>query len=150
MAAWQTSPIILAGLPRAGGGAGAVLKWLNRDLVTGPYLGLALSEKDFHKALKHCAIPREKWPEWIKTDQADATVHFFTNQASKLCAVVCLRMRDGIEGIQVASMLVHDAVHIWQEFRDHIGETNPSREFEAYSIQSISQRLMYAYAESVK
>lgn len=124
------------------------MKWLNRGLITGPYLGLALSERDFHAALRHCAIPKADWPEWIRSPQADATVHFFTNPAGNLCAVVCLRVREGVEGLQIASLLVHEAVHVWQEFREHIGERNPSREFEAYSIQAIAQRLLYAYADA--
>jgi len=38
---------------------------------------------------------------------------------------------------------------VWQEYSSRIGETNPSSEFEAYSIQAIAQRLMTAYADSL-
>lgn len=42
-------------------------------------------------------------------------------------------------------MLTHEAVHIWQEIKLQLGEKEPSYEFEAYSIQNISQNLMEAY-----
>lgn len=126
------------------------MNWLNRDLIVGPYLALCTAEVDFHKVLRHCAIPKMDWPEWIQTPQADATCHFLKNPKQELCAVVCLRLREGVEGLQVASLLVHEAVHVWQEFKEHIGEHSPSREFEAYSIQAISQRLMQAYADGMR
>jgi hypothetical protein len=46
---------------------------------------------------------------------------------------------------QVYALLVHEAVHIWQDVKHRIGEDNPSSEFEAYAIQNISQELMLAY-----
>jgi hypothetical protein len=56
---------------------------------------------------------------------------------------------EGITGLQVAALLVHEAVHVWQLFRESIGEHGPSKEFEAYSIQAISQRLMERYRDSL-
>jgi hypothetical protein len=50
------------------------------------------------------------------------------------------------EGIQVAAMLCHEAVHIVQRILRGIGESAPSDEFQAYSIQSVAQNLMYEYA----
>lgn len=123
------------------------INWLNRDLIVGPYLTLVLSEREFHKALRHCQIPREDWVPWIKTVTADATMHWLNNPKKEMVCIVAVRVREGIAGVQIASMLVHEAVHIWQQFRERIGESSPSAEFEAYAIQSISQRLMHAYAE---
>lgn len=48
--------------------------------------------------------------------------------------------------IDVAALLVHEAMHVWQAFCEHVGEKSPSDEFEAYSIQSIFHELMTAYA----
>ena len=47
---------------------------------------------------------------------------------------------------QVYALLVHEAVHMWQEARARIGEIAPSQEFEAYAIQALSQRLFEEYA----
>ena len=52
-----------------------------------------------------------------------------------------------LSGVQIAAMLVHEAVHVWQTIRRSIGETSPSSEFEAYSIQHIAQELMSRYVE---
>lgn len=65
-----------------------------------------------------------------------------------ICAIVCLGPTKGFSMVQVHSILAHEAVHIWQEIRGHIGEKYPSHEFEAYSIQSITQNLMTAYHQA--
>ncbi|EZQ10741.1 hypothetical protein [Acinetobacter sp. Ver3] len=46
---------------------------------------------------------------------------------------------------QIHSLLTHEAMHIWQEIKKRMGEENPSVEFEAYSIQLITQDLFYLY-----
>lgn len=48
--------------------------------------------------------------------------------------------------IQVASLLVHEAVHVWQYHARLIGSFNDhGDEEEAYAIQSIAQSLFYEY-----
>jgi hypothetical protein len=124
------------------------VKWLNRDLITGPYLGLATTEAEFHKALRHCKVPADKWPKWV-SEGANATTHTMGNAQGYTTCIVCLRPDKDCTPIQIAAVLVHEAVHVWQEHCERIGEDRPSPEFEAYSIQAISQRLMQAYADSL-
>lgn len=50
--------------------------------------------------------------------------------------------------IQIHGLLLHEAVHIWQRVRTLMGESDPSKEFEAYSIQRIAQDLFAMYKES--
>ena len=123
--------------------------WLDRALIVGPHLALVTSEKEFYKALKKCGMNKTDGPLWIKTPQADATVHWMEPDGMGLTCIVCVRIREGITGIQVAAMLAHEATHVFQRFCDYIGETAPSVEFEAYSIQSITQNLMYAYSQRI-
>lgn len=123
------------------------MRWLDRDLVVGPFLGLATSEAAFHRAMKHCKIPRQDWPKWV-SDNADATMHTLQNPDGKMVCVVSIKAC-GQSPIQIAAILVHEAVHVFQEHCARIGEHHPSSEFEAYSIQSIAQRLMQAYADSL-
>lgn len=124
-------------------------KWLDRSLMVGPHMTLVLSEDEYRTAMRHCKVPRAEQPLWILTPHADATVHWMDNLNGALTCIVAIRPRKGITGIQIASMLVHEAVHIWQQFKKRIGEKKPSAEFEAYSIQTIAQRLMEAYADRV-
>jgi hypothetical protein len=125
------------------------IEWLDRSLMQGPYLALVLSAQEFHKALDHCKIPMEDRGRWIKTDHSDATAHYLQNPEGQLVCIVAVRPKKDTTGVQIAAMLVHEAVHVYQQFRERIGEVNPSAEFEAYTIQSISQRLMQAYADRV-
>jgi hypothetical protein len=101
------------------------------------------SEKEFRKELKRLGIPKKDRPEFINPG-ANATVHFFEKD-NATSAIVCIGNREGRTHNQVCGLLVHEAVHIWQEIKSNIGEKNPSLEFEAYSIQTIAQRLIEAY-----
>ena len=48
---------------------------------------------------------------------------------------------------QIVGILVHEAVHIWQEIRTAMGEDEPSSEFEAYSIERISEDLISEWGD---
>ena len=119
--------------------------WCNRGIVTAPLCyALCTTEFQFREQLRRMKVPRETWPEFLKTPSTDANVHFFYSEKNA-CAIVCIRLRSDVSGVQIAALLVHEAVHIWQEIRDIIGEKSPSKEFEAYSIQAIAQELMLQY-----
>ena len=50
--------------------------------------------------------------------------------------------------IQIHGLLLHEAVHIWQEVKLRMGEESPSSEFEAYSVQAIAQDLFEMFENS--
>lgn len=122
-------------------------KWLDRRIAApGPYLTLVRNKADFLKAMKHCkASPID---DWIKTPQADATVHFLSHPDGGRCAIVAIRIDDQ-PGVEIAGLLVHEAVHIAQDYFEHIGERHPASEQQAYAIQSIAQELMAEYARQI-
>ena len=124
--------------------------WADRVLVRAPgYLVLCTTQKHFERVLKHLAVSRDEWPPFT-TKTADASTHFFDNPNSGATgAVVCLGAHEGYSPIDVAALLVHEAVHVWQEAVKNLGEKEPSPEFEAYSIQEISQQLMRLYVEAL-
>ncbi len=125
------------------------MRWLDRGLMVLPYLCLCLTEKDFQRVQKHLKIkPGDRSP-FLKNDQSHATCHCFKKSDGKICVVVCMGDSDGMSLEGIYGLLVHEAVHVWQHFRDHIGEDNPSIEFEAYAIQTISTRLMADYKKQV-
>jgi hypothetical protein len=122
--------------------------WCDRMLVCSPYYyGLCISEEQFHRELQELGLPRADWPAFLSTEQADATAHRFKSDKGAHCILVCIRFQPQRDGIEVAALLVHEAMHIWRHIREHIGEQEPSAEFEAYSVQWISQQLMLQYRQ---
>lgn len=124
------------------------MKWLERSLVNGGYLCLCIDEKGFHRTMRWMKIP-QPWPRWIG-EGADATTHGFSNNSLRSYAsVVCVRPDFTRTGIEIAGILVHESVHVFQRWCEESGESAPSSEFQAYSIQNLSSRLMDAYVELV-
>lgn len=120
--------------------------WIDRTLIRGPNVGLCTSEAMFHRELRRLELPRAEWPSFVSSAVADATVHIIEFR-DKPCMLVCIKGFEARTGMEIAGLLVHEAVHVWQWFRRFIGEDQPSDEFEAYSIQTISQRLMEVFLE---
>ncbi len=118
------------------------MNWLGRDTVRAPHLLLCLSEKEYLRAAKHCGV--EQPSPWLGAGAA-ATCHTW-EKPGKLICIVCLRPIDNdVDPIRVACSLVHESVHVFQELCESIGEINPSPEFEAYSIERISEQLMLEF-----
>lgn len=120
-------------------------KWLTRELAApGPYLTLVLAQEELDKELKRLGIKER--PSLLATPQANATAHYLLTPSGKLCCLVALGDTSARDPIEVAGLLVHEAVHVWQVYAEHIGETEPGKEQEAYAVQAISQALMAEYA----
>ena len=122
-------------------------QWLDRRIsAPGPFLALCLTEDDLHKA---CADLKVSAPSFIRNGWSHATTHTFEAQAGLAC-IVCMRGHEEHTPIEVAGLLVHEAVHIWQQYAERIGEDSPGVEQEAYAIQSIAQELMADFARQMK
>ena len=119
-------------------------RWLSRDIAApGPYLILFLEENQFHKELKKLGVNEEI--SFVSSTHSNATVHKLFSKEGNHCALVCLNKWESRSGIEIAGLLVHEAVHIWQEYCEYIGEDSPGSEQEAYAIQTISQILMWEF-----
>lgn len=59
-------------------------------------------------------------------------------------------IKSSADPFDVVGLLCHEAVHVWQEICERIGEEKPSQEFQAYSIQTILQELMRAYCKAYR
>ena len=119
------------------------IEWLDRCLFVSPvYYCLCKTEKEFKKVQKHLKIPKNKRTDFL-LNGSNTTAHFFTKDNDS-SAVVCID-GEGYSRSQVSALLAHEAVHIFQEVKYIVGEDNPSKEFEAYAIQAISQRLFESY-----
>lgn len=117
------------------------LNWLDRNLIKSPvFYALATSEAILEKELKRLKFKGDCGV----TKGAGATTNFLTNTDGEVVALVCL-FEHSHDKLQIYALLVHEAVHIFQEIRKSLSESDPSSEFEAYSIQSICQNLFYEY-----
>ena len=125
----------------------AKVRWLDRRIAApGPHLALVLSETEFKAAMKHLKV--EGASHWLNSG-ADATTHCFVSEG-KRCCVVSLGDTSQRNGVEIAGLLVHEAVHVWQHYCAMIGETNPGFEQEAYGIQAIAQELLAEYARRIE
>ncbi len=126
----------------------SAVRWLDRRIAApGPHLALCLSADEFRAACRRLKI---NGGDWLKNAHSHATAHVFDGPGSRLAIIVCLSDTTGRNPIEVAGLLVHEAVHAWQFYADHIGERNPGIEQEAYAIQSIAQELMAEFARRME
>lgn len=105
-----------------------------------------MDDAAFAKACAHLKVTKAAF---VRTAQADASTHYFVSDAGKLTVVVCLKGWEGRNPIEVAGLLVHEAVHVWQEYASDIGESSPGAEQEAYAVQAVAQELMADFARQV-
>ena len=123
-------------------------RWLDRRIAApGPYLTLCLHEHEFRSALRK--LGEAYSGAWVNKG-AQATMHYLDGPRGDLCCIVCIDEWQGRKPVQVAGLLVHESVHIWQQYCRRIGETNPGDEQEAYAVQSIAQELMAEFARRME
>lgn len=124
------------------------LTWLNRALLSSPLeYALCISAKQYHRELKRLGVPRKYRGEFLPTE-CQAMAHRFESASGAVpFALVTIGHTGKLDGIKIASILMHEAVHIFQYIKEAIGEDEPGMETEAYSIQKIAQNLMYSYAD---
>lgn len=125
--------------------------WCDRGLFQGGYLALVTSQEEFNQALADIkmvgygdAYVPNGWP---------ACTHTFENVDGSIACIVGLNMEHAAkqDPIDVAALLVHEAVHVFQQNEAAAGKMGCfGTEGEAYAIQNISTRLMSAYADKLK
>lgn len=121
--------------------------WLDRALVFGPFLALFTDEASYKAEMKKLKIKDP--PPWL-LDGANACVHRLEHSVNGVMCLVCMRHNPDHSPFERISILVHEAVHVWQNFKTYIGENDPSTEFEAYSIQNIVHTLLEEYERQTK
>jgi hypothetical protein len=118
--------------------------WLNTCLIDLSFhYKLYVKPQQFFKDLKAYNLSQVDY-----LNGKDGCTHFFTCKREGRTvnlALVCLGSVEEASPVQVAALLVHEAVHVWQQHVKFQGEDQPSDEYEAYAIQAISQNLMLEY-----
>lgn len=113
------------------------MRWLPRMLLTSPYLMLCLSEKEYLRVARHCRV--EEPAPWVSYG---AATHVWQRE-DDLITIVCIKPRR--KRAEVYGLLVHEAVHVWQQTMNWLHEVAPGEEVEAVGIQGIAQQLIEEY-----
>jgi hypothetical protein len=114
-------------------------------------IGLCQSEKDFKRELKRLKIPLSECSPWIPNGHDGKMWEFNkVKGCHDRCCIVCIRAKKKNSPGEIVGLIVHESIHVWQAIKELIGERYPSPEFEAYSIQSIAQRLILVYKKDKK
>lgn len=108
------------------------------EIFTSPFCHLKYT---LIRDLKDCKKIGTK-KKLISLNGGNASSNFITNYLGQMLIVVYVPEAD-IDILMQRGLVIHEAVHIWQEIRTMMNEKEPSIEFEAYSIQRIAQDLMY-------
>lgn len=120
--------------------------WLDRTVApAAPFVTLVRSEEAYLDACAHCKVERPE--RWVTID-GSACVHTFEHAADGWCCVVAINVTTQTP-IQIAALLVHEAVHVIQHYFDHMHERHPAIEQTAYAIQYMSQTLMEEYLRQI-
>ncbi|MEG2114568.1 MAG: hypothetical protein RRZ38_11845 [Hafnia sp.] len=108
------------------------------EIFTSPFCHLRYTLIRDLKECKHLGFKKKI----ISLNGGAAAANFITNDKGETLVVIYMP-RCEIDVLFQRGLIVHEAVHIWQEIKMMMNEASPSIEFEAYSIQRISQDLMY-------
>ena len=131
-------------------------EWLDRDMVVLPYCYTLCTTQEMFEAeqIRIGVKPEKRVTQFAKDNGARVT--YFDDSDCKeplehTAAIVTIDAGAAarVHPIQVAAMLVHEAVHIVQAGMNALGERAPSDEFEAYTIQRVSQALMFEYVRQL-
>jgi hypothetical protein len=105
---------------------------------------LVLSKEDYDKEMKKLNVVYP--PPMFTNPNADACVIKMERGVRKI-GVVCLRGEKEFTMAEVVGLLTHEAVHLFQWHCEIVGEHKPSPEFEAYSIQWLTQELFKSWQD---
>ena len=102
---------------------------------------LCFTPEEYRYANKVCG--REHYSPFVN-EGAHATTHTFQLPNRKgRGAIVCLKLDENWTIEQIHGLLVHEAVHVFQEIMAEWGEEKPGDETQAYFIQTIASDLFY-------
>ena len=122
-------------------------KWLDRSLLMGGHLALVTNQAEYKRALKELNCEAD---DRFVTEGSYASTHCLRNTDGSIAHIVGIdkeRAKD-YGSIDVAALLVHEAVHVWQNTESEAGPMGCfGTEGEAYAIQCISLTLMREYAK---
>ncbi|OWT68074.1 MULTISPECIES: hypothetical protein [unclassified Achromobacter] len=122
-----------------------VYKWLHPIPLQ---FGACFSAVEFYREMRQlkCDDP----PSF--TCDKSAAVHTFEGSDDSIRMLLTLDpvAAAAQDGIEIAALLAHEAVHVMQECRRWMGEKEPGSEWEAYTVQHVAQEFMGWYQDYMK
>lgn len=115
------------------------------SFLEGPHIAMVTTPAEFARRVR--ALTGEPpTVSWLGNG-GHAAVNVFTNSTSgELAILVSMPLRPKSEDFNALSILVHEAVHVFQAWCDYVGEDRPGTEVEAYAIQATFDWLAAEYA----
>lgn len=98
--------------------------------------------------MKRLSVKDDPLPEYPTTDGRCS--QFIEDGKNCVLVTIAERIDKKRDRLGIVGLIVHEATHVWQYVRRDIGETEPSVEFEAYAMQSITTQLCDAYSKTRK
>lgn len=120
--------------------------WCNR-LSFPYYYGFCPSEKAWKREMKRLDIAGGSYSDAEKKHSAWAVQ--LTSAKNYSATLVCLGEKPK-SILWLYGTLAHEAVHVFQHIMERIGETRPSDELQAYSIEWITRHLMLAAHKTIE
>lgn len=124
--------------------SGRRVLWLDQGWQPS-YIGFCPSKRAWKREMKRLGVKDAEYP------QAPGNTSTYESKG-KSCIIVSLNEKAaevrGATEIQVAGLLCHEAVHVWQFVKKHMGVFGDvDWETEAYSVQAIFQNLYRAHSD---
>jgi hypothetical protein len=114
--------------------------WCETPLRLPHHYGFCPSKKAWDALAKSSKRDLGPYPD----NAANTTLLQHTKNKTRTC-IVTVGTRPPLATV---GLLVHEAMHVWRDIREGIGEEHPSSEFEAYAMQNIIEELLRAYQKT--
>lgn len=108
-----------------------------------PTIAMCFSQEQFDEFM---TLLGQKSIPYIRKG-SDSEMHTFDSADETMC-IVCIKISN-VDPIDVCALLAHEAMHIHHQFLRIINEHRPSKELDAYSIQSIVHCLLSMYRTEI-
>ena len=112
------------------------------------YYGFTTNPRAFSKEMRRLKIEPA-----LAFTETEARTHTLINEKSgETIVIVCLDLNKvkGKETTAIHALLVHEAVHVYESVLESMNCQSPRGEFEAYTLQYLSQCLFDEYKRRSK
>lgn len=103
-------------------------------------IGFVPTAKGWDKVCKHLNM-KESPPYCPHAGSCSKLEH---SENGQLCILICVTQWDTRSWADIAGIVAHECTHAFEFMCEHVGEQDPSPEFNAYGVQSFVTEVMQA------